>query len=369
MRDADKLRADGDSFFIQQRLRKSLNCYEDASGLIAEAALHDSEAAARLADLCARQSVVRLELGQYDSAVELATEATQWNPQSPFAWYRLGLARERLSTRRKAPHQLKDMEAAIEAFTQAKTLAQDEDKSESLKYDNLAKKATAARARMENMSSISGDGAASVVRDVEPDHTKASPSGDVSANIPEQAPTSRMAKPPPVRWQFFQDNDKVVLTVFAKGVLNEDSAVKVSESSVSLHLRRAGEVDHESVIQLFEKVNPSNPKVEISALKVEVTLMKSRSGWWPRFEYNVETSASESGSKNWDKLVVEGDGGEEDVPEGDSLQNLFRKIYSDADEDTRRAMNKSFVESGGKVLSTNWKEVSQKKVEYVEKDA
>lgn len=39
-----------------------------------------------------------------------------------------------------------------------------------------------------------------------------------------------------------------------------------------------------------------------------------------------------------------------------------RQIYASADEDTRRAMNKSYQESGGKVLSTNWKEVAQKKV-------
>jgi suppressor of G2 allele of SKP1 len=34
------------------------------------------------------------------------------------------------------------------------------------------------------------------------------------------------------------------------------------------------------------------------------------------------------------------------------------------DEDTRRAMMKSFVESNGTVLSTNWKEVGEKPVEF-----
>lgn len=42
---------------------------------------------------------------------------------------------------------------------------------------------------------------------------------------------------------------------------------------------------------------------------------------------------------------------------------VFQKLYKDADDDTRKAMVKSYTESGGTVLSTNWKEISKKRTE------
>ena len=70
-----------------------------------------------------------------------------------------------------------------------------------------------------------------------------------------------------------------------------------------------------------------------------------------------------SSKKRVDWSVVEKQVDDE-KPEGDAaLNQLFQQIYRDGDDNLKRAMMKSFVESGGTVLSTNWDEVKKDKVE------
>lgn len=57
-----------------------------------------------------------------------------------------------------------------------------------------------------------------------------------------------------------------------------------------------------------------------------------------------------------------------ELEDGDPLNNFFKKIFSQGDDDQRRAMMKSFVESNGTVLSTNWQDVGAKKVECTPPD-
>ena len=71
-------------------------------------------------------------------------------------------------------------------------------------------------------------------------------------------------------------------------------------------------------------------------------------------------------SKDWAALARALD--EEEAAEaplgGDAaLNRLFQSIYSKADDDTRRAMQKSYVESGGTCLSTDWREVGKQTVQ------
>lgn len=64
--------------------------------------------------------------------------------------------------------------------------------------------------------------------------------------------------------------------------------------------------------------------------------------------------------KNWDAIIDEF---EEEEKKDQGINDLFKQIYEAGSDEVRRAMNKSFQESGGTVLSTNWANVAEKKVE------
>ena len=65
--------------------------------------------------------------------------------------------------------------------------------------------------------------------------------------------------------------------------------------------------------------------------------------------------------KNWDKILKELEN--DDHSTKSSPEDFFQQIYTNATEEQRRAMIKSFQTSGGTVLSTNWDEVKVKDYE------
>lgn len=71
-------------------------------------------------------------------------------------------------------------------------------------------------------------------------------------------------------------------------------------------------------------------------------------------------TSSKSGPKNWDK-VVEGD----DDEDKSDVNKFFKELYKGATPEQQRAMMKSFVESNGTALSTDWSDVGSRKVETI----
>lgn len=84
-------------------------------------------------------------------------------------------------------------------------------------------------------------------------------------------------------------------------------------------------------------------------------------------------TSSRHGAKDWDKVAsslsqkpAQNKGAANDDSDdegGDAVDGFFKKLYAGADPETRRAMIKSYTESQGTALSTNWTEVGKGKVE------
>lgn len=132
------------------------------------------------------------------------------------------------------------------------------------------------------------------------------------------------------------------------------------------------------VFNLTHAIVPQESSSSPSGKKLELKLRKLNDGsTWLSVEQGGEAKllatpspsaqpvlpsypTSSKKKKDWseiDKDITKQEANEK--PEGDAALNaLFKQIYERADENTRRAMIKSYQTSGGTVLSTNWEEVA-----------
>lgn len=224
-------------------------------------------------------------------------------------------------------------------------------------------------------------------------------------------PEGVQTAPSKIRHEWFQTNDAVIVTLFCKGIPKDKATVEIKQGSLDVSFPLPTGSDFNlSLDPLFADIDPFASSYKIMSTKAEFTLIKSTPGQkWADIEgaqptSTEETSAdgddtvkravlsdkstnpgpvyptsSKSGPKDWDKLVndlskkpktdaKEGEEGASEIAEieeeeGDPTTNFFKMLYKGADPDTQKAMMKSYQESNGTALSTNWADVSKGKVE------
>ncbi|TBU09501.1 SGS domain-containing protein [Hamiltosporidium magnivora] len=121
-------------------------------------------------------------------------------------------------------------------------------------------------------------------------------------------------------------------------------------------------INKEISIQLYKDVSD---KVFIKEYdnKVEIILTKCVEERW-------DTLLPINGNRNEDfRIKSENVDLQEisDDKEDQTALSFFQKIYEKSSDDVKRAMRKSFLESEGTVLSTNWDDVGNKKVDPASK--
>lgn len=182
-----------------------------------------------------------------------------------------------------------------------------------------------------------------------------------------------------VRHEWFQNENFVTISVFIKKVDPKNVTLEFEERSLSLSVKlSSGSEFCFDLDVLAHEIVPEESKYSVLSTKIEIKLKKKVVGIkWSVLEgeddgipdhINTLNQSDKpcypSSSKkkfDWDSLEKSI---EDEKPEGEAaLNHLFQQIYRDADDNTRRAMMKSYVESNGTCLSTNWDEVKKSKVE------
>ncbi|XP_010590874.1 protein SGT1 homolog isoform X3 [Loxodonta africana] len=190
---------------------------------------------------------------------------------------------------------------------------------------------------------------------------------------------SQRAHQSKIKYDWYQTESQVIITLMIKNVQKNDVNVEFSEKELSALVKLPSGEDYNLKLRLLHPIIPEQSTFKVLSTKIEIKMKKPEAVRWEKLEgqgdvpkpkqfiadvKNLYPSSSHY-TRNWDKLVGEIKEEEKNEKlEGDAaLNKLFQQIYSDGSDEVKRAMNKSFMESGGTVLSTNWSDVGKRKVE------
>jgi len=290
-----------------------------------------------------------------------------------------------------AEQALQDAESALTTFTEIsdrKLLLDGEEEACKIRKEKAENTVKSLRAATKSTSDESGKFKSTSAKPIQ------------ESNFSTAAVLNTKPKPPTCpKYQYYQNENFMTISILEPNVTPDKLKVDFSLDKLNVVLEKSGIPFTVISGTLFNAVDVSKCKVKYTDEKVLIKLRKCEKFEWHNLfgkgagkEEKIADASSETPNKvtasaatpesgddsqtstklkpkrvgpyashkDWDAIEKDlKEQEEKDKPEGEEAVNdLFQSIYKGADEDTKRAMIKSYQTSGGTCLSTNWNEVS-----------
>jgi len=201
---------------------------------------------------------------------------------------------------------------------------------------------------------------------------------------------------PKLSHDWYQTDKLVIVEVRIKGFKPEQVKVDFATTALSVTAKlpvssALNGSEYSLELDLANDVVPEEIIFKVLSTNREIKLMKKDWIRWSVLEGNGSTdslnkasdvgvdqikikekpklTAAKKGPKDWDNINKFLDSELEYLKDNQDAGDVFSMLYKDADADVKKAMNKSMQESGGTVLSMDWKDIGSRRVDrYKDKD-